>query len=547
VPRRVSTDRAVLALATLLLGGVALAVPAGFYVLSVRHAQGGLEAEVEVVAREVSAVVTSNPELWRFEQVRLEELLQRRLRGGEPAVRRVLDGQGRVVVESADPLSAPVVRRSAPVLDAGVEVGRVEVLHSVRPAAARAALLAALLLPLAAAALLGARRHLARQALERLGLERRLRQGQRLEAIGHLAGGVAHDFNNLLAAVLGYARELREELPAGAPQQEAVGEILAVAQRGVQVTRSLLAFSRRQSLALERLDAGELVRGLEKLLRSTLGPGMELRLQLDAAPLPVLVDRVQVELVLVNLVANARDAMRPGGILRVVTAPVTLGAAAADALGLAGPGTYARLDVADSGAGMDEPTRERIFDPFFTTKPAGRGTGLGLALAHGVVQQHAGAIQVTSAPGQGTTFTLLFPGAATQPPAAPTPEGAADGPTPGGGETVLVAEDDRHVRRVVRRLLQRAGYTVVEAADGDEAVRRFAEHQREVRLVLLDVHLPGRSGPEALDEIRGLARDLPVVFVSGNPGDGEAGEHQVLLKPVDPGALLRAVRRAIDG
>jgi len=547
VTGRRSSDRVAMALATALLGGAALLVPAGYYLLSVRHAEGSLDAEVEVVAREVTALVTTNPDLWRFEQIRLEELLQRRLRHGEPGVRRVVDGQGHLVVESADPLAAPLVRRSAPVLDAGAEVGRVEVIHSVRAPAVQAVLLLALLLPLAVTALMLARRYLDRQLQARRQLEERLRQAHRLEAIGRLAGGVAHDFNNLLAAVLGYARELREELPAGAPQQEAIAEILAVSQRGVQVTRSLLAFSRRQSLELERLDAGELLRGLEKLLRATLGPGMELALELDPAPLPVVVDRVQVELVLVNLVANARDAMAPGGVLRLQTGAATLGSDQAAALGLPGPGEYVRLGVSDSGAGMDEPTRERIFDPFFTTKAVGRGTGLGLSLALGVVQQHGGAIQVASAPGRGTTFTLLFGRAPARSGTTSSRPGAAGDPPTGGHETVLVAEDDRHVRRVVRRLLEKAGYSVVEAADGADAVRLFEEHRSELRLLLLDVQLPRRSGPEAFAEIRRQAPGLPAVFVSGNPGDIDLGGQEVLQKPVDPAALLRAVRRAIDG
>jgi len=542
---RTPPDRAALALAAALLGGVAAIVPLGYYLLSHRHEAGSLETEVAVVAHEVTGVVSADPELWRFEQVRLEELLDRRLRDGPPGVRRVVDAEGRVVIERAAPLRPPVLRRRAPVLDAGVPVGHVEVARSLAPAAGVAALLAALLVPLAAVVVVLLRGHLARQAQARAELELRLRQANRLEAIGRLAGGVAHDFNNMLAAVLGFARELREELPPGAPQQKPVSEILAVAQRGVQVTRSLLAFSRRQTLELDRVDAGELLRGLERLLKATLGPDMTLRLSLADAPLPVLVDRVQLELVLVNLAANARDAMAPGGVLELATAAAEVGRDEAVALGLSAPGRYVRLSATDDGAGMDAPTRERIFDPFFTTKPVGRGTGLGLSIAHGVVQQHGGAILVASAPGRGTTFTLLFPRAGEEAPAA-RGEAPAEAPPRGAGEAVLLAEDDRHVRRVVRRLLQRAGYTVVEAADGEEAVRRFEEHRAALRLLLLDLELPRRSGPEALAEIRRQAPQVPVVFVSANPGEGDAAG-EVLQKPVDPGALLRAVRRALDG
>ncbi len=450
--RLLGTDRVVLALGALLLFGAALLVPGGYLLLSARHTEGIMAAEAEVVAHEVTAAVSANPDLWRFEQVRLEELLRRRLGGGEPAGRRVLDAAGQVVVEAVDPLDPPVIWRAAPVLDAGAVVGRVEVARSLRPAVRLAALLALLLLPLAGAVVHQARRFLVRQAGERTGLEERLRQAQRLEAIGRLAGGVAHDFNNLLAAVLGFARELREDLPPDSPQQEAVAEILAVSMRGVQLTRSLLAFSRRQALELDRVDVGELVTGLERLLRSTLGQEHAFRLEPGRDPLPVQVDRVQLELVLVNLVANARDAMEPGGTLTVRTAAAELPRGEAEALGLS-PGPYARLSVSDTGAGMDAATRERIFDPFFTTKPVGRGTGLGLSIAHGVVQQHGGAILVASAPGQGTTFTLLFPRAPPEAQEAAAGAAAPGGPSPRGRETVLVAEDDRHVRRVMRRLL----------------------------------------------------------------------------------------------
>jgi signal transduction histidine kinase/CheY-like chemotaxis protein len=549
VPVRRSVDRLVLTLAGALLTGLAVLPPATYYLLLQQHRLGSLETEAEEVARQVDGVVSANPDMWRFEQVRLAEQLERRAHADEPEVRRVLDAEGRVVAESLEPLAPPVAMRSAPILDAGAKVGRVEVLRSLRPAALAAALLAALLVPLSLVSFLLLRGYLHRVQATRLGLEERLRQSNRLEAIGRLAGGVAHDFNNLLAAVLGFARELREELPPDSPQQEAVGEILSASLRGVQVTKSLLAFSRQQALDLKRADAGDLVRGLERLLARTLGEAQTLRLALAAEPLPVEVDLVQLEMVLVNLVANARDAMAPGGTLSVSAARLELGRDEATAAGLARPGGYARIAVRDTGAGMDELTRQRVFDPFFTTKAVGKGTGLGLAIAHGVLQQHGGSIQVESAPGLGSTFAVLLPleaAAAAAPVEARQP---ITGPPPGGQETILIAEDDRFVRKVLRRQLVQAGYQVIEAADGDEAVRQFGQHRADLELLVLDVNLPGRSGPEALRQIRQVAPSTRALFVSGNPAEaGDAlADEEVLLKPVEPAELLFAVRRAIDG
>jgi CheY-like chemotaxis protein len=254
-------------------------------------------------------------------------------------------------------------------------------------------------------------------------------------------------------------------------------------------------------------------------------------------------------MVLVNLVANARDAMTPGGTLSVSAARLELGRDEATAAGLARPGSYVRIAVNDTGAGMDEPTRQRIFDPFFTTKAVGKGTGLGLAIAHGVLQQHGGSIQVETAPGQGSTFAILLP-LETAPAAAPAEARLpATGPTPGGQETILLVEDDRFVRKVMRRQLVQAGYQVVEAVDGDEAVRQFGQHRAEVGLLVLDVNLPGRSGLEALRQIRQVAPSARALFVSGNPAEegDELADEEVLLKPVEPAELLLAVRRAIDG
>ena len=407
---RLEQGRWVLALAGALLAIVSLVAPAGYLLLALRYQAGALETEAAALSRAVDGLVSANPDLWRYESIRLEEILQRDLAPGAPRAHRVLDLEGTVVATNGVQVARPVLRRRAPILDAGVPLGAVEVAWSMRPALLGAALLAAALAPAAGGVFLLIRAALRRAAAARDAAEARLRQAQRLEAVGRLAGGVAHDFNNLLAAVMGFARDLRRELPPGSPQLEDVEEILAASQRGAQITRSLLAFARQQALGVRRVDAGELLRGVERLLRGTLAPGQTLELELAEEPLPLEVDHVQLELVLVNLAANARDAMGPSGRLRIETSSETRGRGAAPA-----PGAYVRIAVHDDGAGMEDETRQRVFDPFFTTKPVGRGTGLGLAIAHGVVQQHRGAIEVESAVGRGTTFTVLLPRAAPGP------------------------------------------------------------------------------------------------------------------------------------
>jgi signal transduction histidine kinase/CheY-like chemotaxis protein len=541
---RLAQERWVLALSGALLAVLSLVAPAGYLLLALRYQAGALETEAAALSRAVDGLVSANPDLWRYETIRLEEILQRPLAPGAPRAHRVLDLDGKVVAMNGVEIAPPALHRRAPILDAGVPLGTVEVAWSARPALLGALLLVAILTPAAGGVFLLVRAALRRAAAARDAAEARLRQAQRLEAVGRLAGGVAHDFNNLLAAVMGFARDLRRELPPGSPQLlEDVEEILAVSQRGAQITRSLLAFARQQALGVRRVDAGELLRGLERLLRGTLAPGQTLELELAAEPLPLEADLVQLELVLVNLAANARDAMGPSGHLRIETSAVTLGRGAAPA-----SGAYVRITAHDDGAGMEDGTRQRAFDPFFTTKSVGHGTGLGLAIAHGVVEQHRGVIEVESAIGRGTTFTILLPRAAP----GPAPVAAAGleerEPRRGRDELLLVAEDDRRVRRVLARELRRAGYGVVEAADGDEAVRLAEARRGELALMLLDVAMPGRSGPEVLAQVRRARPETPALFLTGNPRDiGDVPGVEVLLKPVEPEALLRAVRRAIDG
>lgn len=373
-------------------------------------------------------------------------------------------------------------------------------------------------------------------------LEDKLRHAQKLEAIGQLAAGVAHGFNNLLSTVKGYAALLRRDLAASPKHRADLDEILAATERAMSLTSSLLAFSRQERVKAERADLAELVRRTHRLLRPALRADLALEIELPADPLPVVADTVQLEQVLMNLVTNARDAIPGAGRITISASRVVLDAEAAHHAGLvAGP--YARISVADTGGGIDKATQARVFEPFFTTKDLDKGTGLGLAIAHGVVKQHRGSISVESEPGHGATFTFLIPLAEA---IAPLAEAPAEAAPAGGTETVLVAEDDAALRRMLRRLLEGAGYEVVEAKDGNDAVFRFLEHRERVRLTILDMGMPGQNGRLALDEIRKVDPSMPALFLSGYAKDPTDRTAAFVQKPVHPDALLTAVREQLD-
>ncbi len=382
-------------------------------------------------------------------------------------------------------------------------------------------------------------------------LEQQLVHAQKLEAVGRLAGGVAHEFNNILSVIKVYGSALRRAIPADSPFRPDVDEIVASTDRAAAVARSLLSFSRRQALEAAPVDLVTVVRSSERLVRPLLRGDVQLEVVAPEEPLPVLADPSQLEQVLLNLVTNARDAIGGAGRIRVTASLVRLDEAEARAAGLAGPGGYARLEVADDGPGFDAATRERIFEPFFTTKGVGQGTGLGLSIAYGIVSQHRGVIGCRSEPGHGATFTIHLPLLDTPAP-APVPEAPRAAPLPGGTETVLVAEDDQALRRVLVRMLRRTGYAVVEAGDGLEAVEQFRAHRDEVKLVILDVIMPGQNGRKALDRIRELAPGVPAMFLSGHSADlgdqrdVDLGNERLVRKPVEPEDLLLAVREQLD-
>ena len=380
-------------------------------------------------------------------------------------------------------------------------------------------------------------------------LEEQLRQSQKMESIGTLAGGIAHDFNNILTAIIGYGSLLQMKMREGDPLRYNVEQILSSANRAATLTQGLLAYSRKQILNPLAVDLNEVIRKVELLLRRLIGEDIELKILLTDKDVTALVDSGQIEQVLMNMATNARDAMPNGGYLFIETDRVELDEETAKTHEFGRPGAYALLTVTDSGAGMDEQTRQRIFEPFFTTKEVGKGTGLGLAMAYGIIKQHDGTITVYSEEGRGTTFKIYIPVvAATERQAQPVELT----PILGGQETILVAEDDEVVRTLTCNVLEQFGYSVIEALDGEAAVNRFMENRDRVKLLLLDVIMPKKNGREVLSKIKIFSPDVKTLFVSGYTADviQEKGlldpGMQLLMKPVPVNDLLRKIRSILD-
>ena len=395
-----------------------------------------------------------------------------------------------------------------------------------------------------------ARLVLVRDVTEQRQLEGQLRQAQKMEAVGRLAGGLAHDFNNLLTAITGYGDLVLGALPADDARRADVEEIRIAADRAAALTQQLLAFSRKQVLQPRVLDLNVIVRNAEKLLRRLIGEHIAMEAVLDPALGAVKADPTQLEQVIVNLAVNARDAMPQGGRLLLQTRNAQLDTGYTSEHSMVQPGEYVQLAVSDTGLGMDEQTKARLFEPFFTTKELGKGTGLGLSTVYGIVKQSGGYIWVYSELGCGTTFKVYLPlveAAATVDVPAPAPEAA-----PRGSETVLLVEDEPALRAVARRVLQRQGYAVLEAADGDAALALVATHQGPLDLLVTDVVMPGLSGRDLADRLTAARPDLRVLFVSGY--SGEALAHHGILdpdlayleKPFNPDALAIKVREVLD-
>jgi len=386
---------------------------------------------------------------------------------------------------------------------------------------------------------------------ERKMLEAQLHQAQKMEAVGQLAGGIAHDFNNILTAILGYASIVLMRLEEESPHRRYVEQVVASAERAAELTNGLLAFSRRQVLHTKPINVCEVVRGLEQMLARLVPEDIDFRTTVAEGVLTVMADKGQIEQMLMNLVTNAKDAMPRGGSLSIEVSTTVTKEKFVHAHGFGEPGDYACVTVSDTGYGMDEETRKRIFEPFFTTKEVGKGTGLGMAIIYGIIRQHNGYISIYSEKGRGTTFKVYLPLIVE---GIKEEQGVPDAePLPGGTETVLLAEDDTAVRELHRMMLEEAGYTVIEAIDGQDALDRFMDCRTEVDVLVTDVIMPKMSGKSLYEEIRKIRPDMKVLFMSGYTKDiiVERGvmddEFSVVTKPVTMHKLLRKIREILGG
>ncbi|MEI6704707.1 MAG: ATP-binding protein, partial [Deltaproteobacteria bacterium] len=359
------------------------------------------------------------------------------------------------------------------------------------------------------------------------------------------------DFNNILTVIMGYCGllNMRSE-KFDDKEKDAIEHISSAAEKAAQLTRGLLAFSRKQVMDTKPGNLNDVVQQVQKFLVRIIGEDIKLKAVYNDATLRVMADAGQIEQVLMNLATNARDAMPEGGALTIETGLQEVDDSFVHSHDWGKPGRYALISVSDTGTGMDEETRKRIFEPFFTTKEVGKGTGLGMAIVYGIVNQHNGFIYVISEQGKGTTFKIYIP-LIDKEELTEIPESVVE-PPKGGTETILVAEDDTSVRKVVETILINSGYEVINAEDGQDAVEKFSANSSRVKLILMDMVMPKKSGLEAYREIRQLKTDIKILFTSGYTADfirsrGELDEGaDLVMKPVKPFELLRKVREMLD-
>ena len=391
---------------------------------------------------------------------------------------------------------------------------------------------------------------IARDVTERKHLEEQLRQSQKLEAVGQLAGGIAHDFNNLLTAIIGYSQLTLRQLQTEDPLRSNLEEIKRAGERAAALTRQLLAFSRKQVLQPKTLDLNAVVSEIEKMLQRLIGEDIELQTVLQSDLGSIKGDPGQIEQVLMNLAVNARDAMPQGGKLTIETHNVSVDEGYISQHIAVSPGPYVMLAVSDTGIGMDEQTQQRIFDPFFTTKELGKGTGLGLSTVYGIVKQSGGNIWVYSELGQGTTFKIYLPRLDEQ--AQESRPGKERQEAIFGKETILLAEDEEMVRSLMRNVLKRQGYEVLEAANGGAALLLCECHEGPIHLMITDVVMPEMSGRELTDRLTRLRPEMKVLFMSGYTDDTIVrhgileSDIAFLQKPFTPHALALKVRELLD-
>jgi len=381
-------------------------------------------------------------------------------------------------------------------------------------------------------------------------LQDQLRQSQKMEAIGRLAGGIAHDFNNLLTVIKGYSQLSLVEIKEGDPLRGDIEEIKNAADRAADLTRQLLAFSRRQIMEMKVLDLNDLLKNLDKMLRRVIGEDIELVTPLAEDLGRVKADPGQIEQVIMNLSVNARDAMPEGGKLTIETANVELDGAYARNHVAVTPGRYVMISVSDTGVGMAPEVRDRVFDPFFTTKEKGKGTGLGLSAVYGIVKQSDGNIWVYSEPGKGTAFKIYLP--RVDEPLEEAGEVVVQKEIVGRGETILVVEDEEEVRKLAVQILRRQGYTVLEASQGNETSHICEQHKGAIHLMVMDVVMPGMNGRELAKSLEPHHPEMQVLYMSGYT-DNAIVHHGILekglnfiQKPFTLEGLLRKVREVLD-
>lgn len=382
-------------------------------------------------------------------------------------------------------------------------------------------------------------------------LEEQVRQSQKMEAVGKLAGGVAHDFNNMLTVINGHGCLLAEDGTLTEDQRQSVDQILQAGERAAGLTSQLLAFSRRQVLQPKVIDVNQVLQGMMQMLRTLAGDNIELLVRPCPGLGTIRVDPGQLEQVILNLAVNARDAMPEGGRIMIEPGNIDLGPQELGERQLdAAPGRYVQVVVADTGTGIDPGVLSHIFEPFFTTKPKGKGTGLGLSTVYGVVKQSGGLITVASEPGRGTTFTMYFP--RIEGPVTSDHTEDHDVAKQRGTESILVVEDEPAVRALVRDTLRSRGYRVLEANDGMEALLLVSQYRDAIDLLLTDIVMPQMGGRELAEHLRGQSPDLKVMFMSGYTDD-EILKHGVVAarvefmqKPFTPHALANRIRKVLD-
>ncbi|HTZ17141.1 MAG TPA: PhnD/SsuA/transferrin family substrate-binding protein [Dissulfurispiraceae bacterium] len=382
---------------------------------------------------------------------------------------------------------------------------------------------------------------------EHLGMQ--LLQAQKMEAVGQLASGIAHDFNNVINAITGYSHLLADSLSRDHPVRSYVVEIIEATERAAEVTGSLLAFGRKQAMNVKPLDMNEVLRKFNKLIPRIIGDDIEVSIFSKDKEVLCMADAGRIDQVLLNLVNNARDAMPKGGHLTLGAEIAEMDESFIKVHGYGLPGAYALVTLSDTGIGMNKDVMEKIFEPFFTTKEAGKGTGLGLAMVYGIIKQHGGFINVYSEPGEGTTFRIYLP--SVQSNIEILSREIEQNPRP-GTEAILVAEDDNALRKLTDIVLTQHGYQVVLTCNGQEAIDKFIENKDALRLVVLDMIMPQKSGKEAFDEMRNVKPDIKCIFLSGHTADRidkqslEDKNIKLLLKPVSPKELLKQVRDLLD-